>query len=582
MGCVGLLALGLGACGGGSSSTKDSSSPSSSATAAGFDAAVPSADQKRGGTLKLLGAEGFSNSDPGQVYFQLDYGIAYATQRSLYYFKPQDPTTPVPDLADGDPVIAPDNKTITVKIKSGIRYGTNKKTAIDGKEVTSADVKYAFERAYNPSVGNGYVGVYFPIVGADKAKGGPIAGITTPDDNTIVFKLSKPFAATTARALVMPVTMPVPKSYAGPGDAKQPNPYEAQPEGQAFTGPYMISDYKQDKSITLVRNPQWDPKTDDRPAYLDRIEWTLNVDPNVAARQIFSGTALANGDTPAPGAIKRFATQAKDRISFTPLGNRFIGVNTTRKPFSDINVRKAFAAVLDRRAMQLARGGALVGDIATHFLPPTAPGFKEAGGVKGAGVDYLAKDTGDPALAASYMKKAGFAGGKANGDPLVMFGSNDSPGKEIAQIARDGAAALGFDVKLRLLDQGPLYSKFCNVEAQLKKMDSCINVGWLPDFSDPYAFLNANFDGNAITPVNNSNWSLFNDPEINDAMAKGAVISDVAERSKAWGAIDKQLVEKVAAIPWFWDKVANIVSKDVHGVIAQWNAAWDLAYMSLK
>jgi peptide/nickel transport system substrate-binding protein len=572
--CVAVFALVLGACGGGSSDKK--------VAAGGFNAALPSDGQKRGGTLKLLAAEGFFHLDPGASYFQLDYMITYATQRTLYYFKPEDPTTPVPDLAVGPPQVSADNRSVTVKIKSGIRYGTNEKSAITGKEVTAADVKYAFERGLNPSVANGYEGVYFPLVGADKAKGGPVSGITTPDAHTIVFKLTKPFAATTARALTMPITAPVPKSYAAPFDAKQPNPYDAQPERQAFTGPYMISDYQSGKSITLVRNPQWDPKTDLKPAYLDKVEWTINADPNVADRQIFSGTSLANADTPTAGAVKRFARQAKDQISFTPLGNRFVGINTQKKPFSDVNVRKAFAAALDRRAMLLARGGSLVGQIAKHFLPPTIPGYDEAGGDNGPDVDYLANPSGDPAVAAKYMKLAGFPSGKANGVKIVMLGSNDSPAKETAQITRDAIASLGFDVTFRLLDQGTLYSKFCGVLTELKKIDVCGFAGWLPDFSDPYAMLTANFRGDSITAVNNNNASLFDDPAVNAAMDKGALIADPGDRAKAWGAIDRQLVDKVAAIPFLFDTVANIVSKNVQGVIAKWNASWDLAYMSLK
>lgn len=577
MGSVALAAVALGACGGDSS--KDTSTPKA---AGGFLAATPTADQKRGGTLKLLGAEGFSHMDPGQVYFQLDYMITFATQRGLYYRKPEDPKNQVPDIADGQPVVSADNKTVTVKLKSGIRYGTNEKSSITGKEVTAADVKYAFERGLNPSVGNGYEAVYFPIVGADKAKGGPLAGITTPDDHTIVFKLTKPFGATTSRALVMPLTMPVPKSYAEAGDRKTPNPYESKPEAQAFTGPYMISDYQADKSITLVRNPEWDAKTDIRPAYLDRIEWTLNVDPNVSGRQIFSSPGLANGDTPAAGAVKRFATRAKDRISFTASGNRYVAVNTQRKPFSDVNVRKALAAALDRRAMLLARGGSLVGEVATHFLPPTIPGYDEAGGAQGIGADYLANPAGDPAVAAKYMKLAGFPSGRANGEKVVMLGSNDSPAKETAEITRDAIASLGFEVQFRLLDQGTLYSKYCQVVTELKKIDICGAAGWIPDFSDPFAMLVATFSGDSITPTNNPNPSLLDDPEINAAMDTGAQINDPGERAKAWGAIDRRLVETAAAIPFDYDTPANIVSSDVQGVIAKWNAAWDLAYMSLQ
>ncbi|HUR87111.1 MAG TPA: ABC transporter substrate-binding protein [Solirubrobacteraceae bacterium] len=578
-GCVALLSLVLGACGGGSSADDAKTAPG---TSDGFSAALPSDGQKRGGALKLLGSEGFFHLDPGASYFQLDYMISYATHRSLYYFRPQDPRRAVPDLADGEPVVSADNTTVTVKIKPGIRYGTNETSAITGTEVTSADVKYAFERALNPSVANGYVQLYFPLVGAEQAKGGPISGITTPDDRTVVFKLTKPFAATTARALVMPITIPVPKSYAATFDAKSPNVYDAQPERQAFTGPYMIDSYDAGKSISLVRNPEWDGATDDRPAYLDRIEWTLNTDPAVAGRQIFGGTGLANGDTPTASTIKRFATRAKDRITFTPLGNRYVALNTQKKPFSDLDARKAFAAALDRRAMQLARGGTFAGDIATHFLPPTISGFDEAGGVAGPGADYLAKPGGDPALAASYMRKAGFASGKADGDKILMFGISDSPAKETAQITSDALESLGFDVTLRLLDQSAVQTKFCGVEAQLRKIDVCANAGWLPDFTDPYAMLYANFNGASIVSTNNNNLSLFDDPAVNTAMDDAALVSDVEQRADDWGEIDRALVEKVAGIPFLFDNVSNVVSKDVQGVIAQWNASWDLAYMSLK
>jgi peptide/nickel transport system substrate-binding protein len=576
--CVLLVTtLALAACGGGRSN--DGFAPPTSHGDYGLP--VPSAGQKRGGTLKLLAGETFRQLDPGAAYFQLDYMITSATQRTLYYYRPQDPRTAVPDLADGPPLVSGDNRTVRVKLKHGIRYGTSEKTQVTGKEVTAADVKYAVERGFNPSVANGYVRLYFPLVGSRGATGREISGITTPDRHTIELKLSKPFAATTARALSMPITSPVPRSYAAQFDAKQPNLYGAQPQRQAFTGPYMVQSYAPDRSITLVRNPEWDPRTDLRPAYLDRIEWALNVDATVAGRQIFNGSGLANGDTPTAGTVRLFATKAKDRISLTPLGNRFVAVNTRRKPFSDVNVRKAFAAALDRRTMQLQRGGPLVGDIASHFLPPTIPGFEQAGGFAGPGADYLRKPTGDPAVAASYMRKAGFASGKAEGHQILMVGSNDSPGKETADVIRQALASLGFDVGVRLVDQSTLYSRFCGVVREMRQLDVCANAGWLPDFPDPYAMLTANFNGDAIVAVNNNNVSLFDDPKINAAMEKATILTD-AKRTKAWGTVDRQLVEQLPAVPFLWDKVPNVVSKDVYGVVARWNAAWDLSYMSLK
>jgi peptide/nickel transport system substrate-binding protein len=580
------LAVGLAACGGSSSTSSSSSSTSSSSdssTSDKYNAAVPVSGQSKGGSIKFLSAESFQHLDPGTAYFQLDYMIDFAVHRSLYYYKPDEPTTPIPDLAEGDPQVAADGKTVTVKLKHGIKYGTNDTSSpVNGQEVTAQDVKYAFERGYNPHVANGYLGVYFPLVGADKAKGGPVSGITTPDKYTLVLKLTKDLGATTAKALVMPITMPVPKSYAQQLDAKNPSGYDADPTKQAFSGPYMIKEYSPGKSLTLVRNPNWDGSNDTRPAYLDEIKWTMGNDPNVAGRQIFNGKGLANGDTQAAPIVKQFATKKPKQISFTSQGNRWVSLNYTKKPFSDINVRKAAAAILDRTAMQRVRGGAAVGDVANHFLSPGLPGFEEAGGLEGTGVDFLAKPGGDPAVAAEYMKKAGYASGKADGQQILMIGDNSSPAKEDALIVANSLEKLGFKVKAQLVEHSVFYSKFCQQKAQLVKIDVCANFGWLADFADPYAMVYANFSGKAIVPVNGNNPSLFNDPQINAEMDKGATIADETERAKAWGDIDRQLTEKVAAIPWFWDKTANVAADDVQGVIAKWNAAWDLSYMSLK
>jgi peptide/nickel transport system substrate-binding protein len=238
--------------------------------------------------------------------------------------------------------------------------------------------------------------------------------------------------------------------------------------------------------------------------------------------------------------------------------------------------------VLNRTAMQRVRGGSTVGFVANHLLPPGIAGFKEAGGMEGTGADFLKNPNGDISLAESYMKKGGFPSGKAPGTKLVLFGDDTSPAKEDALVLQDSLEQLGFKVDIHLVDHSVFYSKYCQVDAQLKKIDVCANFGWLPDFPDPYAMLYVNFNGTQIFPSNSNNPSRYNNPKVNAAMDAGAQILDPEKRAAAWGAIDRQLTDDVAAIPWFWDKTANIEASNVQGVIAQWNAAWDLAYTSVK
>ena len=221
-----VAALALAACGGsnsdkndggGSTAKKSGSSgqtPASGENGGGANVSA-SQGQQKGGTLKVVSAEGWQHLDPGESYFQIDYLVMYAVHRPLYSFDPSSKLTP--DLAAGPAEISPDGKTVTVKIKPNVMFSPPLSRA-----VTSDDVKYAFERLFNPNVPNGYATSYYPIVGADKAKGGPISGIETPDKTTIVFHLTTNYGATFAQALTLPGTAPVPKEVAGPMDKKTP------------------------------------------------------------------------------------------------------------------------------------------------------------------------------------------------------------------------------------------------------------------------------------------------------------------------------------------------------------------------
>jgi peptide/nickel transport system substrate-binding protein len=262
-------------------------------------------------------------------------------------------------------------------------------------------------------------------------------------------------------------------------------------------------------------------------------------------------------------------------------GGRWISLNMTIKPFDDINVRKAILAASDRDALRKTRGGAAIGDIPTHYIPPGLQGFEEAGGMQGPGVDFLAKPTGDPALAAEYMKKAGYPSGKYTGnETFLMVSDSDGVGADTAAVAKEQFAKLGFKVKLRQVAHDAMYTKFCNVPSA--KVAICPNVGWLKDFANPQTYLDPTFNGENILKQGNSNWSQLDDKALNAEMDAAKTLTDPQQISQAWGEIDKKLTALAPAIPWVWDKNANIQSKNVQGVIDEDNGLWALAYTSLK
>jgi peptide/nickel transport system substrate-binding protein len=588
------ISLGVAACGSDSGSGNGSATTKSSSADGKFSGAAPG-EGKKGGHLTALAAGDVDYVDPGQTYYSFGYMIHYAVNRGLYSYGPGDKDKPRPDIADGEPQISSDQKTITVKLKKGIRFSPPV-----NREITSKDIKYGFERAFSSHVPSPYATVYFAdLVGAPTKPGAikDIPGIETPDDSTIVFKLKGPSAPLVSQALAMPISTPVPREYASKFDAKTPSTYD---NYVVFTGPYM---YKNDssgklvgrtpgKSIELVRNPNWDAKTDYRPAYLDSITFEEGNDDAVSsARRILKGESLVQGDgtTPAP-VIKQAVTHNQDQIAFIPGGGyRFVSMNSTIKPFDNLNVRKAVVAASDRKALQLTRGGTAAGDLATHFLPFDFPGFEEAGGSKGPSLDFMANPSGDMALAKKYMLAAKKEDPSlpidANGmwtdsTQLLMVASNADPGKKTAEVAQAQFEKLGFKIKFRAVPQDTLYTKFCNVPSQ--KIAICPNVGWFKDFNDPQAVLDAVFNGKNIIPANNSNWTQLNVPAINEAMGKAALLPAGPERNKAWGAIDDMVTAQAPGIVYLWDKIPQVEAPNVRGVVNQYSTSWDLDFTSLK
>jgi peptide/nickel transport system substrate-binding protein len=578
---VAALALVVAACGG-----DDNGSSGGSSSSGGGSAAGQETGGKQGGVLRQLGSSDVDYLDPGHTYYTAGFQVLYPTQRTLYSFKPDNGTDPVPDLAADKPQISDDLKTITVKIKKGVKFSPPV-----NREVTSKDVKYAFERFFSANVGGQYTSYFNSIEGAPKTptKGvKPLSGIQTPDDQTVVFKLTKPLAVSVSSALVMPVSAPVPEEYASKFDAKSPSTYNTH---VVATGPYMVKNdasgntvgYEAGKSIDLVRNPNWDKSTDYRPAYLDEIQLTTNEsDASIAAQQVLTGSHQVLDTNPPAAQLKDAVTNRKGQYVQLPGGGyRYFPLNTTIKPLDNINVRKAIIAAFDRDAALKARGGKFTGDIPTHFLPPGIPGFEEAGGMAGPGYDFLKNPRGDMTVATNYMKKAGYPSGKYTGNAkLLLIAANADPGKAQAQVAKAQLEKLGFKIQFRTVPQDAVYTEWCQVPK--KEVAICGSAGWFKDFTDPQSMLEVTFKGaNIAKGGGNNNLAQLNDPKIDAAMDKASGLQGDA-RLKAWADIDKMITGAAPAVPFDWDKTTIIWSKDVNGVGNPYYDAADFSFTSLK
>src|SRR5215213_11940265 len=102
------------------------------------------ASAKKGGTLTMVSNGDVDNKlDPGYSYYQFDFILDNDLHRTVLRYKPNDTDKPSPDLAESEPTVSEDGKTVTVKLKKGIKFSPPV-----NREVKAADVKYAMERDF--------------------------------------------------------------------------------------------------------------------------------------------------------------------------------------------------------------------------------------------------------------------------------------------------------------------------------------------------------------------------------------------------------------------------------------------------
>jgi peptide/nickel transport system substrate-binding protein len=575
---VAVAALGISACGSSSSSTS-STGTSGSAT-------------KQGGTVTVLDiAGGIDSLDPGYWYYQTDYAdLSDTTQRQLYGWPPS-ATAPAPDLATALPVVSDGGKTLTITIRSGIKYSPPLQT----RTVKAADIKYAMERCFDANVGNGYAGAYYShIAGAPSTLPTTvpnISGIQATNDTTLTLKLTQPVGVlATGQALTLPCTTPIPQDYAAKYDKGSTPSYG---QHQVFVGPYIIKGagtgtvppegYTANKVLDLVRNPSWTKSTDFRPAYFNEIVIKEGYQSEDASQKILTGSGLLSGDfaAPPPDIAQKYLTSKASQFHVEPSqGIRYIAMNPTIKPLDNIDVRKAIIAVTDRNALVLTRGGKYVGLPATHMIPPEMSGFAEAGGNAGPGNDYYANPNGNLALAESYMKKAGYPSGKYSGPALLAVGNNAAPAKVTAETFVQQIKQLGFNVTLTEVPQKTAYSKFCQVPKNQPAF--CPNMGWGKDFLDSQSMTDPLLNGKNIASSGNSNTAQVNNPAINAALDAASQLTDANARAVAYANIDKLATAGAYYDDWIWDNSVNLSSSDVNAVYNKQNTDWDLAFSSMK
>ena len=535
-----VVAAVVAACGSSSSSSSTADTGGGATTAAaggdylngGFSAAVT---PTKGGTLKMAMNDNIDCWN-GLSYYGISWSVFYFMARGLYGY-PDTVVAPAtnemqPDLAADMPTVSADGLTYSVKLRSGLTFP-------DGSPVTAKDVKATYEYMLDPNIQcatggppssgyySGIVGVteYSDVMTSSKGKKNPgISGIKAVDELTTEFTLveadgSFPRALAMAWGFIIPASTPHKKT-------ETPPPY---------VGPYKISDYQLDKSVTIVREPTWAanvaagvPELENQ-NNIDGIEAAIGVPDETQFAQLknneldmtFDGSAPSGSEIPATANDPAY----KDRFYSTPdAAVDYAVFRTDKAPFDNVKLRQAVNYAIDREAIVKIIGGTLSRSPWSQILSENL--------LAGQSPDVYSMDVEQ---AKQLVKDSGVA--TPINITLVNFADNPAP--QVSASIKETLEAIGFKVTVKALSADVYYGFLADPKSEYN-----IGIaGWGQDYADAITFY-----GPLLLCGQGSNYGQFCDEGFDAKVAEINALPAGADRDGQFAQLSTDTAKNLA--PW--------------------------------
>ncbi|MGW8794840.1 ABC transporter substrate-binding protein [Streptomyces althioticus] len=522
------------------------------AASAGPAKEVPGA--KSGGFINVYMQSDLTHMDPGQIYVSDAGQFANLIHRGLtnYEEDADGNLTVVGDIATDSGKSSDGGKTWTYTLKDGVKDE-------DGNAITSADVRHTIERLYSKVIFDGPTFVQSWLSGNDYRKAlpdGPYKGkhlpdtvLETPDAKTVVFHFDKP-RPDLPQALAMAGYAIVPEK----ADTKEK--YDDAPKA---LGPYKIAEYKPGKSMKLVKNDQWDPKTDSvRHQYVDGYNFSSTIDQASQTKRLIADQGEAKNaiqftDPVDPAQLSTVIGDASAKKRTIQGYQPYVWQLTFNLDrMKDKKIRDAITYAIPNQSMVQADGGRYGGEVAGGLLAPTLPNFDPEYDPFG----KLKKPNGDPEKAKELLKEAGFK----EGTKITYAYSNTPRGQAQQLIIKDALEKLGFDVQSKEIDRASFYE-------QVGKLNNPYDIymtGWGQDWSSPSTVITPVYDGELVAD-GASNYSHINDAKVNELIQK-ALVQEPEEAAKTWEQAHHRIVEEInPAAPVYYSKQIQLYGSNIGG-----------------
>jgi oligopeptide transport system substrate-binding protein len=491
-------------------------------------------------TLRFSIQNDVTSLDPAHVDAAVDITFLAEVFTGLYKF--DNNLAIVPDGATALPDISSDGKTWTFHLRKDVKFS-------NGDKVTSKDWVWSWTRTLR--LNDAYASNLEAISGATDVESGKattIAGLSAPDDYTLVAKLDQP-AGYWLSQLAMPTASEVldQKVIDAAGDEH----WTEKPETYIGSGPFKMTARtpKQSMDFAPVAN-WWGGDT----GKLTKVHVDIGIDSGSAVQKFESGgyelVGMAN-NAPGPDDVLRYKndpTKAKLLTIYPGARTTAVGFNMVSGPFAmkpgatpgDDTTNANDPGLMGREAFSLAIDRNQLADIACAHAITCQPAF---GGPITKGMKAYLGDNGDPWAKFDAQKaKQLYQQWDPTGSKVknLEYRYNSSPGndKRAQNLQAQWKQNLGVDVKL-------VPSDFPTLQRDRKKKIVIIGrQSWGVDYDHPQDWFD-NLFSCSQAKVGRGNDEAYCNPAM-DAITQAAnakpITQAVADYVKAQQMLVKDIV----------------------------------------
>jgi ABC-type transport system substrate-binding protein len=422
----------------------------------------------------------------------------------------------VPDLAERWEV-APDQVTWTFHLRKGVKFH-------DGSPFNAEAVRFTIERAIGPgsppSLAKRYLSVIEKVEVVNDAT---VRIVTTGPSRAFLFNL-----AHVSGAVMM---SPTAVRQAGENVGRQP----------VGTGPFRLAHWRRGEKLVLERNDEYFGGK----AHLQRIVYKTVPEAAARVRQLEKGEADIALRLP-PFEVKRLGANPSlailKTVSVRPI---MFYLNTRRRPFNDLRVRRAVNLAVDRKELiQTVLSGE-----ATPLDSPLAPGL--AGHVHVQNLDY------DPARARELLNQRGIS----EGARLTM----DCPhggfvrDRQVCAAVAEQLARVGLKIQTRIFDD---YEEY--VASRAKRDYDMTMLGYAPGSLDADGAFQSTLRSASVGE--SYNWSDYSNARADQLIDSGRTTVDDTKRRAIYVQLQKLVMKDLPMLLLYTEHEFTGIRKGVTGV----------------